>query len=187
MLGSAPDKKNAIRMSVWNVMYSMDIIQKNSIKFPSERKFISEDIIWDSDYYKYSQKAIVIDSTSYNYRTTPGSLTQKYKPDMLKKICVLYNYLYKKLGADNNKIVRLQRQFFVNLRTCFSQEHSSMSNKNVKEIITTIKKIVNNDIVQIVSAEYLKVIDQPKQKLFVWLVNHKCVMLLYLLIIMRGL
>ena len=85
MLGSAPDKHDAIRMSVWNVMYSMDIIRKYKIKFPSERKFISEDIIWDSEYYKYAKQVKVIDSTAYNYRITPGSLTQKYKPDMLKK------------------------------------------------------------------------------------------------------
>lgn len=85
MLGSAPDKHDAVRMSVWNVMYSMDIIRKHNIEFPSERIFISEDIIWDSEYYKYAKKANVISSTAYNYRITPGSLTQKYKPDMLEK------------------------------------------------------------------------------------------------------
>lgn len=34
MLGSAPDKHDAIRMSVWNVMYSMDIIRKHGIPLP---------------------------------------------------------------------------------------------------------------------------------------------------------
>ena len=68
MLGSAADKHDAIRMSVWNVLYSMKIIRENNIRFPSERVLISEDIIWDSEYYRYSKHAAIIDSTAYNYR-----------------------------------------------------------------------------------------------------------------------
>ena len=98
MLGSSPDKHDAIRMSVWNVMYSMNIIRENKLKFPSERKLISEDLIWDSEYYKYAKRVKVINSTAYNYRITPGSLTKKYKPDMLEKICVLYNEMFNRIS-----------------------------------------------------------------------------------------
>lgn len=181
MLGSAPDKHDAIRMSVWNVMYSMDIIRRYNIEFPSERVFISEDIIWDSEYYKYAKKAIVIDSTAYNYRITPGSLTQKYKPDMLEKICVLYNEMCNRLSGDKTKITRLQRQFFVNLKACIKQENSSVSHKSNVEIKTAIKEIVDSCVVHTVSGEYLQVIHQRKQKMFVWAVKYKCVTLLYLL------
>ena len=181
MLGSAPDKHDAIRMSVWNVMYSMDIARRHNIEFPSERVFISEDIIWDSEYYKYAKKAIVIDSTAYNYRITPGSLTQKYKPDMLEKICVLYNEMCNRLSGDKTKITRLQRQFFVNLKACIKQENSSVSHKSNVEIKTAIKEIVNSCVVHTVSGEYLRVIHQRKQKMFVWAVRYKCVTLLYLL------
>ena len=181
MLGSAPDKHDAIRMSVWNVMYSMDIVRRHNVEFPSERVFISEDIIWDSEYYKYAKKAIVIDSTAYNYRITPGSLTQKYKPDMLEKICVLYNEMCNRLSGDNTKITRLQRQFFVNLKACIKQENSSVSHKSKVEIKTAIKEIVNSCVVHTVSGEYLRVIHQRKQKMFVWAVRYKCVTLLYLL------
>ena len=179
MLGSAPDKHDAVRMSVWNVMYSMDIIRKHNIEFPSERIFISEDIIWDSEYYKYAKKANVISSTAYNYRITPGSLTQKYKPDMLEKICVLYSEMCNRLSNDEIKITRLQRQFFVNLRACIKQENFSISRKSDIEIKAAIKEIVNNHVVNTVSGEYLQVIQQGKQKLFVWAVRHKCVELLY--------
>ena len=160
-------------------MYSMDVIRKHKIEFPSERIFISEDIIWDSEYYKYAKKASVISSTAYNYRITPGSLTQKYKPDMLEKICVLYKELYNRFLDDKIKITRLQRQFFVNLRACIKQERFSVSNKSNMEIRTAIKEIVNNHVVHNVSEEYLQVIHQGKQKLFVWIVRYKCVELLY--------
>lgn len=181
MLGSAPDKHDAVRMSVWNVMYSMDIIRKHSIEFPSERVFISEDIIWDSEYYKYAQKAIVIDSTAYNYRITPGSLTQKYKPDMLEKICALYNEMCNRLPSDKEKIARLQRQFFVNLRVCIRQERYSVSGKSNIETKAAIKEIVNDGAVHTIAKEYLQVVSQRKQKVFVWAVRYNCVTLLYLL------
>ena len=162
-------------------MYSMDIIQKHNIEFPSERVFISEDIIWDSEYYKYAKKAVVTSSVAYNYRITPGSLTQKYKPDMLNKICILYNEMHARLSGDRIKIARLQRQFFVNLRTCIKQEQFSVSNKSNIEIRAAIKEIVDNHVVNTVSEEYLQIIHQRKQKLFVWAIRNKCVTLLWLL------
>ena len=183
MLGSAPDAHDAVRMSVWNVLYSMDVIQKYNIEFPSERTFISEDIIWDSEYYKHAKCAVVINSTAYNYRVTPGSLTQKYKPDMLDKICTLYNEMVKRLTGDKLKIIRLQRQFFVNLKVCIKQENPKLSKKTNAEVRRTIKTIVDNETVHRVAVEYEKVIKQKTQKMFVWLIKNKCTLLIYALII----
>lgn len=182
MLGSAPDKHDAIRMSVWNVMYSMDIIREYQIEFPSERKLISEDIIWDSEYYKYAKRVKVIDSTAYNYRITPGSLTQKYKPDMLDKICVLYNEMVNRLSGDETKVARLQRQFFVNLRACIRQENPKISKKKNTEIIQSIRKIVHNQTVHNVATEYEKLIKQHQQRVFVKLVKYKQIYILYALV-----
>ena len=186
MLGSAPDKHDAIRMSVWNVMYSMDIIREYKIEFPSERKFISEDIIWDSEYYKYAERVKVIDSIAYNYRITPGSLTQKYKPDMLKKICVLYNEMIDRLSNDEAKITRLQRQFFVNLRACLKQENSKVSKKCSHDVVNSIKEIVNNETVHTVATAYEKNIRQHRQKFFVKLVKSKRIYALYILVKIGG-
>lgn len=182
MLGSAPDKHDAIRMSVWNVMYSMDIICRYKIEFPSEHKFISEDIIWNSEYYKYAKRVKVIDSTAYNYRITPGSLTQKYKPDMLNKICVLYKEMHNRIFNDEAKIIRLQRQFFVNLRVCLKQENSKISKKSDSEVLNSIKTIVNNETVNTIATEYETVIEQHGQKFFVKLIKNKRTYTLYMLV-----
>lgn len=180
MLGSAPDKHDAIRMSVWNVMYSMKIIKKYNIKFSSEREFISEDIIWDSEYFKYSKRVKVINSTAYSYRITPGSLTQKYKPNMLDKICTLY--LEMKRRVDEEKNIRLQRQFLVNLRMCIKQEKKSISKKQKKEIKKAIRSIVEYKVVKDVVDEYYKLIKQKKQKIFIALIKYRCINLIYWII-----
>ena len=179
MLGSAPDKHDVIKMSVWNVMYSASIIKKYNVRFPSEREFISEDIIWDSDYYKYAKKVRVIDSTSYNYRMTPGSLTKKYKPDMLDKVCILYSEMTNRINGDYEKIVRLQRQFFVNIRVCIKQENKFISKKSNIEIKNSIKKIVKNKIVHDVAVEYSKIIQQKRQWAFVMMIKYQLATLLF--------
>lgn len=173
MLGSAPDAHDAIRMSVWNVLYSMDIIRKHNIRFPSERVFISEDIVWDSEYYRYAQAVSVIGSTAYHYRITPGSLTQKYKPQMIDRICVLYNEMEKRVSADREKIIRLQRMFFVNLRVCIGQEKPLVSGNTWSECRKNIVDIFNNSTVRRVIESYPIQAIQFKQRLFLLMVKYR--------------
>lgn len=182
MLGSAPNKRDAIRMSVWNVMYSMKIIKKYNLRFPSEREFISEDIIWDSDYYRYARCVKVITSTAYNYRITPGSLTQKYKPRMLEMICTLYKEMENRLNGDVEKITRLQRQFFVNLKMCISQERNP--GRDQREL-TTRKRLVdilNSSTVESVVNDYPIDKIQFKAKVFLLIIKYKLVTLLDILL-----
>lgn len=181
MLGSAPDKHDSMRMSVWNVMYSMRIIKQYNLQFPSEREFISEDIIWDSEYYRYAKCVNVIESTAYNYRITPGSLTQKYKPQMLEMICTLYKEVESRLNGDMEKITRLQRQFFVNLRACISQENSHIGaqrKKRLKDIVScqTVEKIVN--IYPIGKTQF-------RARVFLIIIKYKLVTVLSILLKMR--
>lgn len=175
MLGSAPDAHDSIRMSVWNVLYSMDVIRKYRIRFPSERVFISEDIVWDSEYYQYAQAVSVIESTAYCYRITPGSLTQKYKPQMIDKICVLYNEMENRLAGDREKITRLQKQFFVNLRVCIRQEKPSISGNAKSEYRKNIEKIYNNETVRTVIESYPIQKIQFRQRFFLMMIKYRMV------------
>lgn len=173
MLGSDIDKRDAIRMSVWNVLYSMKIISENNIRFPSERVLISEDIIWDSEYYRYSRCAVIIESTAYNYRVTPGSLTQKYKPNKFEMICDLYNVLSKKIENNSDMKLRLQRQFFVNLRDCIHQERRDISNNYKSVYKERMKLILNNDTVKQIINEYPINQIQLKPRVFLLLIKYR--------------
>lgn len=173
MLGSAPNKHDAIRMSVWNVLYNMEYVRKYNLRFPSERKFISEDIIWDAEYYKYAKKVQIINSTAYSYRITPGSLTQKYKPNMFKMINVLYKDLESKVGADIEKRNRLQRQYFVNIRSCIQQENKKNSNNPFVIRLKNIKLIINDELVSYILDDYPINKIQLKQKIFLMLIKYR--------------
>lgn len=174
MLGSAPNKHDAIKMSVWNVLYSMEIIKENNLLFKSEREFISEDIIWNLDYYKYSKKIIVIDSIAYGYRITPGSLTQTYKENKFGMICKLYKELKNRIDdvfIDDEAITRLQRQFFVNFRSCLKQE--IYSSKSYFDIYKSIKEMCASEIVYEILEEYPVSKINLKAKFFLILIKRR--------------
>ena len=82
----------SVEMSVWKVMFSNDIIQKNQLRFPSEREFISEDIIFDTEYYPLSQKVCISPTVGYNYCDNEDSLTTRYNKERFNKQVILYNF-----------------------------------------------------------------------------------------------
>lgn len=173
MLGSAADKHDAIRMSACNVLYSMEIIQKNNLRFHSERTWISEDLIWNADYYRYSQKAAVIEAASYNYRTTPGSLTQKYKKDRFDMVCAFYREMCGRIGDNKAMRTRLQRQFFVNVRSCLRQEKPAVSGNDYKRYRENVKRIVNDATVKSVLSEYPIRKIQFRQRVFLLILKYQ--------------
>ena len=173
MLGSSVNKHDAIRMSACSVLYSMDIIRKNNIRFPSERKLISEDLIWNSDYFKYAQRAAVIDSTGYNYRTTSGSLTQKYNANKLEMVCAFYLEMCRRIGNSKDMRTRLQRQFFVNIRTCLNQEKPSVSGNNRRHYREKVNKIMNEPTVVETLNEYPIRKMQFKQRVFLLILKSR--------------
>lgn len=185
MLGSSPEKSDAIRMSVWNVIYSADIIRNSNLKFPSERELISEDIIFDVKYYQGSKRVVVIDSLAYNYRINEESLTRKYKSDRFEKCKILYEELknqVNKIYDDDMAILRVQRQFFVNIRECIKQENTKISHKNIKEAISNIEYICKDDVIQDIIADYPVKKLNIKQRLFLYLIKYKLSSLLYCLV-----
>lgn len=188
MLGSSPEKSDAIRMSVWNVLYSSDIIKTHDLKFPSERVYISEDLIFDLDYYQYSKKCILIESISYNYRVNQNSLTQTYKKDKFEKYEFLYNEVYKKIMNDNlpnEFIIRLQRQFFVNLREGIKQETLNNKKEIIKNRVNNIRNIITGDTVREILESYPINRLPIKQRVFLYLVKYKLSYLLFFSAVLR--
>ena len=80
MVGSRPeDQEDAnLFMSVWHALYSMEIIRKYAVRFPSERQIMCEDIIYHIDYLRRAKRVTYIADPLYFYRVNPKSLSQVY-------------------------------------------------------------------------------------------------------------
>lgn len=131
MLGVDKIKNDFIEMSVWKVLFSLDIIRHNNIRFPSEREFISEDIIFDLEYYMYSNKLVMSHDTGYCYCDNDGSLTTKYRPerfDMQKKMYLTLCDLTKKKGIYDLAANRLRNTFVAVTRYCIKLESKFNNN-----------------------------------------------------------
>ena len=94
-------KNNYMGMCVWRSLYKNEVIKKNNIKFESERKFISEDILFNIDYCMKA-KNISLEKNAYYYYCYNGeSLTKKYKVDRFEKDVILYKEIVSRLNKYN--------------------------------------------------------------------------------------
>lgn len=91
MIGSKPayPKDSHFTMSVWRGIYKLDIIKKNKCRFPSERKVISEDIVFHIHFLHYATTIGMIPNCFYYYCENELSLTHLYREDRFEKVLKL--------------------------------------------------------------------------------------------------
>lgn len=154
MCGADSHGNDYIEMSVCMVLFSNDIIQNNHLQFVSEREYVSEDLVFDFEYYPLSKGVCVSDDIGYYYCDNEGSLTTKYREDRFKSQINLYKFLSKKateLGIENKCIERLQNTVLAIARYSIKIEYKfekingkRTANKNVHEICedATLQKIL---------------------------------------------
>ena len=73
MCGADPHGKDYIEMSVCMLLLSNEIIQQNHLRFVSEREYVSEDLVFDFDYYPLSKGVCISDIVDYYYCDNAGS------------------------------------------------------------------------------------------------------------------
>lgn len=96
--------------SAWSALFSLDVIRKNSLVFPSERQIISEDTYFLLQYFRYVNSAVTLQDILYYHYINTASLTTTYRPDRQEK----NNYFLKvtlelidKLGYPEEINIRL--------------------------------------------------------------------------------
>lgn len=83
MVSSAPEiaVERRIQVSAKVVLYRKEIIDKYDIRFESERKLISEDLLFNLDYLNKARKAIVLPRYYYHYYVNENSITNNSVKD----------------------------------------------------------------------------------------------------------
>lgn len=170
MCGANIEGKDYIEMSVCMVLFSSDIIKKNNLRFVSEREYISEDLVFDFDYYPLSRTICITDLVDYYYCDNDGSLTTKYREDRFDKQIQLYKYLLKK--SELLKIPeckeRLQNTVMAIARYSIKLEYKFGSVNGRKTASYNVKKICNDDTLRKIFLSY----DDRKLKITSRIVNY---------------
>lgn len=79
-------KKQGLNMSAWGSMYSMNLINRISFRFVSEREYISEDFYSLLKLYKDVNRFSIVKKPLYNYFVNDQSLTHVYDPNRFNRI-----------------------------------------------------------------------------------------------------
>lgn len=184
MLGSLPDTSDSVRMSVCNSLFKTSLIKDNNIRFYSERTYISEDLLFDLDFYKHVNKCIVLHNITYNYRYNPSSLTTSYRKDRFPSTMFFIKIMEERLIKENYSsecLLRLHKLCFVYVRTCIKQEKKKISHLPFKESIRNIRKICSDPKLNEIIFAYPVHKLGFKQKLFIYLIKKRLSCILYLL------
>ncbi|MCO4542854.1 Exopolysaccharide biosynthesis transcriptional activator EpsA [Streptococcus infantarius subsp. infantarius] len=179
----------SVEMSVWKVMFSNDIIQKNQLRFPSEREFISEDIIFDTEYYPLSQKVCISPTVGYNYCDNEDSLTTRYNKERFNKQVILYNELEKRvteLGIRDLAIERMYSTLIAIARYSIKLEVKFSGQNGREESYANIQNICNNETLQTVLAEQNRSTVRLQSRIINYLIKYKMINLLVYVMMIKN-
>ena len=155
MVGSKNEEAGDVElgMSVWKGLYSMELIKKYNLLFPSEREYISEDIVFHMEYLKYAKCVSIVPKCYYNYCDNGNSLTKSYKANRFEMEKKLFEKEIKELenifSLDEFE-QRIYKAFMGRVRICIRQEFrinpcKELIKKNVREICSDklVQEVLN--------------------------------------------
>lgn len=182
MIGSLPEDPGDVEigMSVWKGLYSMELINKYNLKFPSEREFISEDIVFHMEYLQKAQVVAACNNFGYYYCDNGASLTKSYKVDRFEKEKILYrkeiNEL-RKIFLTAEFEQRLYKSFLGRVRRCISQEANV--NANDKTVKFNIKQICKDELIQSIIKRFDDRNMQITKRMVNCFIKYKMIVALY--------
>lgn len=157
MCGADEKGNDFIEMSVCMVLFSNEVIKKNHIRFVSEREFVSEDLMFNFNYYPLSKGVCISNIDDYFYCDNQGSLTTKYRIDRFTSQIKLYDYLFekaKRLGIEKECKNRLQNTVIAIARYSVKLEYKFAKENTMKIARKRVKNICCNSTLENIFEEY---------------------------------
>lgn len=107
--------------AVWARIYKRQVIADHSVRFVSERKYISEDIIFNLDFLRHAVCAVAVPDISYHYNcTNADSLSKIHRSDRVRMDIRLKRCMERKLNEifENREYVLYLQRFLI-MRVAF--------------------------------------------------------------------
>lgn len=160
-------------------LYKTEILKNNKIKFTNEFT-MGEDTWYNLDYIDAcTGKVVTMSNIYYNYmRENPNSLFTKYYDDYIKITEKVYNKFLNLLERKSNSetVDRYEKNYIFNLvyANSINFKYDTTHKKKIEDLEYSLKnKVVVNGIKKIKT-------DGIKEKIFAFLIKHKCKYILYL-------
>ena len=170
-------------------VYRMEIIKEHRIHFPSERKVLSEDTLFNLEFCRFVRKAFSCEKIFYHYCLQQDSFSRRYSKERLGKtaefITILSDYA-KEYEIERLTDNRIKMVLWISLLDAVKQEVKQIGLCSCLILRASVKEICNRkyvlDLLETFHTEGLN----RKQKLFFYSMKHKQYFLLILLAYLRG-
>lgn len=141
------------------------LFKSEIIKIPTpirmQRIKMAEDLLFDIEYLCRCESAVVIEESLYNYRQFSESSSRRYVADLYFNISKQMN-LMKEVLCENHIFDETMEEYYqmtelYNYTWCISNECKSGNPKNVKEILSELKKLRNiKEYQEVLKWRYIK-------------------------------
>lgn len=188
---SDPTSKEEINIckSAWCCCIKNEVIQKNNIKFESEREYISEDYYFWLDNFDKFNSMVFLNDTNYLYYQNEESLSLKYRKDRFQKLKEFdkkMDELVIKHGYPSECHIRLKGLFISNLLGCLKSEVRNRKNNGFLQSFKQFKTICSNSYVHNAIEKYPCKNKGAGWNLFSFCISNKLYLLLYLALLVKN-
>ena len=170
-----------IQASACCVLYKREIIEKNGLRFCSEREYLSEDSFFNLDVCKNADGVCILPEDFYNYTFNPNSLTKKRNKDKLARIKNLY-YKLAEYAEDfpemEDVLIRIRALFFGYTRFFMINEIGAAKKEGIRELYETVKELCEDEMIREVYENLPTACLNRNSKIYKNWVPHKRVLML---------
>ncbi|MGN0364412.1 MAG: glycosyltransferase [Suilimivivens sp.] len=187
--GDDPEDDDMRGVSACMSVYRSDIIREQNIRFPSERKVLSEDTLFNLEYCRFVNVAIACEKIFYHYCINSDSFSKGYLKERLDKAAdftrILSDYA-RKYGIEELAVTRIRMVLWISLLDAIKQEVRKEGLSHYFKLREGIIEICNRSYVIKLVKELNVEGFNKKQKLFYFGVKYRQYFLLILLAYVRN-
>ena len=142
MVGPFPECPRSVKYaeSVWHAIYSKEVLNRNAIRFVSERDLVSEDLVFDIDYLQHCNRVVWIPDAMSFYCYNGESLSHTINDDKYYRLQTFIKSIDKRLAsifANDKYYIHLQRYVIFRFMTsCANAANERYSKITLKDVLT---------------------------------------------------
>ena len=155
-------------------IFNRNFLNRNNIRFLSEREFISEDIWFNLDCFLLAEKIIYVDEIGYYYRYNNTSLTRKYNANRFNLLIKSEETLLKHCSNLNlhGYKARVATHFWASFKKCINQEvRFTLYKRAILNIKNMCENELSNELLNLLTGS--KVISKLDKHLLILILRKK--------------
>lgn len=144
-------------MSACARLYRRSLVEAAGLRFVSERRLISEDLIFNLEFLKRAQRAVVTPDTAYFYCNNGESLSKRRRADRFEQDCALYRAVEALLAPDfarEEYAPYLQRMLISRARFDMAQEAAYFGRTGGRRLRESVRAIARHPLLRDALAHY---------------------------------